>query len=181
MPEFAEETGYLSLTKQSQLSKLLHSDYVLEAHTKRHRQTSRLSSFAVVRTGPKATDTTLQQKGEAAARSLLREHKHLLSRTGALSARCHCGVDVMRNKAVMAESRRAVCQAQEVTRLTSLAFIHIPLSFTGLFWDEPDTDSFRHSRLLALDSHVGASHDVLPMCSHLGRLRNTEKGKSVYD
>jgi hypothetical protein len=126
----AEETGYLSLTKQSQLSNLLHSHDVLEAHAKRLRQNIETIKFRGSPDWPRATDTALRQKGEAAARSLLRDYEHLLGRAEALSARCQRGMNVMMNKAMITESKRAIYQAHEVTKLTRLAFIYIPLSFT---------------------------------------------------
>jgi Mg2+ and Co2+ transporter CorA len=39
-------------------------------------------------------------------------------------------MDVMMNKSVLTESKKAIDQARVVTKLTRLAFIYIPLSFT---------------------------------------------------
>jgi CorA-like Mg2+ transporter protein len=130
----AEETGHLSLAKQSQLSNLLNSHDVLESHARRLRSNIETIKFRGSPDWPKATDTALLRKAEAAAQSLLRDYEHLLSRTESLSARCQRGMNVMMNKAVITESKRAVSQAQEVTKLTRLAFIYIPLSFTASFF-----------------------------------------------
>lgn len=126
----AEETGYLSLTKESQLTNLLHSHDVFEAHAKRLRQNVETIRFRGGPDWPRTTDAALYQKREAAAESLLRDYEHLLSRAEALSVRCQRGMDVMINKSILTESKKAIDQAQEVTKLTRLAFIYIPLSFT---------------------------------------------------
>jgi Mg2+ and Co2+ transporter CorA len=69
-----------------------------------------------------------------AAELLLRDFKTLLSRTEWLSARCQGGMTVCMNSAAIAESKRAISQAEQVEQLTRLAFFYIPISFTTSFF-----------------------------------------------
>src|SRR5438552_3121441 len=43
-------------------------------------------------------------------------------------------MNLLMNRAMIAESQKAINQAQEVTKLTRLAFIFIPISFTASFF-----------------------------------------------
>lgn len=76
-----------------------------------------------------STESTPQQ----AARTLLVDHKQLLARAENLSRQCRAQVSLLMNRAMIAESNKAIRQAREVTKLTRLAFIFVPLSFTASF------------------------------------------------
>ena len=73
-------------------------------------------------------------KAVACAEVLLTDFKELLSRAERLSLRCQSGMSVCMNSASIAESQRAIEQAQQIEQLTRLAFFYIPLSFTTSFF-----------------------------------------------
>jgi len=74
------------------------------------------------------------KKADAAANTLLRDFEHLLLKTENLSKRCEKGMSVIMNNANIAESKRAISQAEKVGKLTLLAFFYVPLSFTTSFF-----------------------------------------------
>ena len=75
--------------------------------------------------------TGKRRKAVAAAEKLQADFEGLLSRALDLRRRCTEGMSVMMNRAVIAESRKAIEQAERVKRLTLLATIFIPLSFVS--------------------------------------------------
>jgi Mg2+ and Co2+ transporter CorA len=83
-----------------------------------------------------ATEPTLSQlpKNQTAAQTLLADYKDLLNRAEILSNRCKSRLNILMNRAGIVESNKAIQQAKEVTKLTRLAFVFIPLSFTSSFF-----------------------------------------------
>ncbi|MCJ1357707.1 MAG: hypothetical protein MMC33_007703 [Icmadophila ericetorum] len=81
-------------------------------------------------------DAALKNKSKAIATAelLVIDFQKLHSRAVQLSARCQSGMSTCMNSAAIAESKRAISQAQQVEQLTRLAFIYIPLSFTASFF-----------------------------------------------
>lgn len=75
-----------------------------------------------------------QLKSEVAAEQLLKDYRYLLSRAQTLSDQCDRGMHIVMNNAMIKESREAIAQAGGVAKLTRLAFLFIPLSFTTSFW-----------------------------------------------
>lgn len=70
------------------------------------------------------------ETASSAAKNLEDDFEALLSRAGDLRERCTEGMGIMMNRAVVAESRKAIEQAERLKRLTLLATFFIPLSFT---------------------------------------------------
>ncbi|KAH8710030.1 hypothetical protein GQ44DRAFT_627314 [Phaeosphaeriaceae sp. PMI808] len=70
----------------------------------------------------------------AAAKRLRTDYQHLIDRTLKLLGYCEHGVQVVMNNAMIKESREAIMQAGGVVKLTRLAFVFIPLSFTTSFF-----------------------------------------------
>jgi Mg2+ and Co2+ transporter CorA len=68
------------------------------------------------------------------ARTLLEDYEYLLARAETLSGKCERGMNIFMNSAMIAESKRAISQAEELGKLTRLAFFYIPLSFTAAFF-----------------------------------------------
>lgn len=112
-------------------SQLLHHQQILRVHADRLRENiatiEQPSSLSQPRLADNPTDYTQQQ----AARLLLTNYQHLLSRAERLSAQCQAQMAQLMNQAMIAESNKAINQAQEVTNLTRLAFVFVPLSFTA--------------------------------------------------
>lgn len=68
------------------------------------------------------------------AAALLEDHLDLLTRCQELRERCEMDMNIMMNRSVVLESRKAIEQADRVKRLTMLATFFIPLTFsTSLF------------------------------------------------
>lgn len=114
-------------------SNILYRQRMLEAYANRLRTT-----IAVIKefggfSKPEqledgdTTDTTPKR----AAKSLLIDYQHLLSRNERLSTQCKAQMTLLMNRAMLAESTKAIQQAKEVTKLTRLAFVFVPLSFTA--------------------------------------------------
>ena len=79
---------------------------------------------------PKGKD----QKAARAAEALDQDFHHLLERTQFLYARCHEEIGVLMNSIAIQESKRAIRQAERVEKLTFLAFVFVPMSFTSSFF-----------------------------------------------
>ncbi|TPX13843.1 uncharacterized protein E0L32_005787 [Thyridium curvatum] len=65
---------------------------------------------------------------------LLTDIRNLIFRVENLLQRCQSGVSTCMGSAAIAESERAIQQAQQMRLLTRLAFFYIPLSFTTSFF-----------------------------------------------
>ncbi len=63
--------------------------------------------------------------------ALIENYTDLLSRCLDLLARCNAGMNIMMNRSVVLESRKAIEQTDRVKKLTLLATFFIPLSFTA--------------------------------------------------
>lgn len=74
--------------------------------------------------------TDVCEISESAAKSIEEDFEELWERALDLRRRCSEGMGVMMNRAVIAESRKAIGQAERLKRLTLLATFFIPLSFT---------------------------------------------------
>jgi Mg2+ and Co2+ transporter CorA len=74
--------------------------------------------------------TDVCETSESAAKSIEEDFEQLWERALDLRRRCTEGMGVMMNRAVIAESRKAIDQAERLKRLTLLATFFIPLSFT---------------------------------------------------
>ncbi|MCJ1382414.1 hypothetical protein MMC17_005527 [Xylographa soralifera] len=134
--KLSRETGYalLSSGQNSQLSNLLYNQDILDEHEKRLRDNIEIIRVRGGLKWPRASQQDMEQKAEAAANAILKDYEYLLSRTVALSERCRRGMTVIMSNATIAESKRAIAQAEEVTKLTRLAFLFIPVSFTTSFF-----------------------------------------------
>ena len=112
-------------------SNLLYYEQMLEIHADRLRENIE-SIKARCGLGPVHEDSSaIEERARALHRSLLNDYQNLLSTTERLAARCREGVDVLNNRAMIAESNKSIQQAREVTKLTRLAFVYIPISFTA--------------------------------------------------
>lgn len=62
------------------------------------------------------------------------DYKHLLLQAQAMHTRCNEDITVLMNSASIAESKKAMAQAERLGKLTFLAFTFVPLSFTMSFF-----------------------------------------------
>lgn len=83
---------------------------------------------------PQADDGILKQQSIAAAQVLEQDFEYLVKRSSTLIERCKSKLSHLATRALLEESKRGIEQAEEVTNLTRLAFVFIPLSFTASFF-----------------------------------------------
>lgn len=117
------------------LENLRYYQSILEAHLERLSETMEVIRLRGCSRWPRAAkDHAQSSKIEASADWLLRDYEHLHKRASAIRARCDRGMSVIMNDMNLAESKRAIAQAEGVKRLTFIAFVYIPLSFTTSFF-----------------------------------------------
>ena len=83
---------------------------------------------------PRAVDDKLQQKAEGSAQDLKEDYSYLLTMNKQLYEHCTEAIGTLMNEIVIAESREAIVQTARMRKLTFLAFIFVPLSFTTSFF-----------------------------------------------
>lgn len=131
----APETTHMVLRQeQPTLSNLLYHKEILLNHAQELR--SNISAIKNRGSGqwPRAHPEAQQKVACAATDTLLYNFESLLQRTELLSSRCDQGMTIIMNNTALIESRRAISQARLVGRLTLLAYLYIPLSFTSSFF-----------------------------------------------
>lgn len=112
------------------LSNLLYSQNILNDHIRRLKENvSSLEGGSGTR-WPRATEEKARSKANAATETLLIDYRYLLERAQTLSGMCDRGIDIAGNNAMITESRIALDQSRRVNKLTFLAFLFIPASFT---------------------------------------------------
>ncbi|CEO60843.1 hypothetical protein PMG11_05348 [Penicillium brasilianum] len=80
---------------------------------------------------PRATAPKQRASADAAAEELIHNYQHLLNSAISLAQRISSESQWLMHKAMLNESQRAFSQGSRVARLTFLAFLFIPLSFTS--------------------------------------------------
>lgn len=83
---------------------------------------------------PRASDRKSQQKIEGSAQNLKEDYAYLLTMNKQLYEHCTEAIGTLMNEIVIAESREAIHQTARTAKLTFLAFIFVPLSFTTSFF-----------------------------------------------
>lgn len=117
------------------LSNLLYNSQVLDRHIASIKDNLELIRSPNSATWPQGNiDRRLLHNLSVARESLVKDHEHLLSRCLSLSEKCHRGMQVVMNNTMILESEKAIAQTERAHKLTLLAFIFIPLSFTSSFF-----------------------------------------------
>ena len=107
------------------VANLLYCRQVLESHIQRIEENI-LFMEAQAKTSPSQTP-----KADEVIESIQKDFQTLRSRAMALSAECDRGMTITMNNATIRESQRAISQAEGVAKLTRLAFLFVPSSFTA--------------------------------------------------
>ncbi|KAK3935818.1 hypothetical protein QBC46DRAFT_42372 [Diplogelasinospora grovesii] len=132
------ELDPLLLVRQQEptLSNLLYNQRVLDRHIQRIRDNLTMFKARESLGWPKMTSAQpgKQRIADEAAEKLIHDYEYLLARALTLSEQCSRGMQVVMNNAMVKESRDAMDQAKGVAKLTRLAFIFVPLSFTASFF-----------------------------------------------
>ena len=88
-----------------------------------------------VRRWPKAgAENEMSLKAKAAAEALERDLEHNLDQAKMLHTRCKDAITILMSATSIAESQKAMVQAERLGKLTFLAFIFVPLGFTTSFF-----------------------------------------------
>jgi Mg2+ and Co2+ transporter CorA len=116
---------------QSTLEMLQFAKYVADDHIQRLHGTISCIKSKGGPTWPRTTDTKHKEIADTAASQLLEDYEELLQRAQRLSQRCADQTSLLVNNSMLAQSKRNIWQAERVARLTLLAFLFIPLSFTA--------------------------------------------------
>ena len=134
--ELELEHSALVWQKSAALSNLVYHQQILDRHIYQLRENMASIDEAIVAYSRRdlQPDDDKTPKALAAARSLRTDYQHLIDRALKLLGYCDRGVQVVMNNAMIKESREAINQAEGVVKLTRLAFVFIPLSFTTSFF-----------------------------------------------
>lgn len=117
------------------LSNLLYNSQALDRHIEHIKESLRIIKSNKLTTWPRGRlDPDLFQKSNTAKEDLITDYEHLLSRCHFLSQKCQKGMQVVMNNTMIMESEKAIAQAERVQKLTRLAFVFTPLSFTASFF-----------------------------------------------
>ncbi|KAF2114039.1 hypothetical protein BDV96DRAFT_647527 [Lophiotrema nucula] len=131
MQQLISETAQLSFDQEQRAQESLrYFKTVLDARILRIRE---MLAFLQLRGGPnwpQATDPADQAVVEAQMMDLCGNLEHLLERASGLTASCLEGITTIVNISALNESKTARQQAQNLNRLSILAFFFLPLSFT---------------------------------------------------
>ena len=132
--QIKQEIGVLTheSERSSSLDSLQYFILLLDRHVEQINQTLRAVRVRGGQDWPKTKGKS--KRAKRAAEKLRDNFDGLLARGLDLRRQCINGMSVMMNRAVVAESRKGIEQAERVKRLTVLATIFIPISFvTSLF------------------------------------------------
>jgi hypothetical protein len=119
---------------QQSLANLKYQKEILNDHIQQLEATVMNIGNRGSATWPCCTDPDQSKIADRAAEILLKDYTDLLKRAKRLSRECAEGMDDVRNAALLAESKKGIQQARGLGRLTMLASIFVPLSFTTSFF-----------------------------------------------
>lgn len=126
-----KEMGILTLgrDRSHSIDNLQYFHSILDRHIRQMRDALRATKLQGAGGWPSASESERQKKA-LAADHLVIDYDGLLIRALELCERCTEGMGVMMNQAIVAESKRAIDQAERLKKLRFLASFFIPLSFT---------------------------------------------------
>lgn len=127
-----KEIGVLALERNAgpSLDNLQFFRSILDRHVRQIRDVLRITKWQGGGSWPSATKLKSQKTCSEAVEKLIDDYDGLLIRALDLCERCTQGMGVMMNRAIVAESKKAIDQAERLKKLTLLASFFIPLSFT---------------------------------------------------
>jgi Mg2+ and Co2+ transporter CorA len=118
----------------AQISELQMTKSLIEEHQQGIRQNLETVRKRGSPKWPTAKEKGMQEKAERAAGRLERDFEHLLDRCRLLSSQCADGITILMNAESYRQSQRAIQQAEELAKLTFIAFFFVPLSFSTSFF-----------------------------------------------
>lgn len=112
-------------------SNFMYTQELLQMHIDRLRDNIEVIKVRGSAFWPRARNATQMQMCSTAAETLRRDYEWLYHRATVLAERCSSKTSHLATRAMLAESSKAIDQSREVAKLTRLAFIFVPLSFTS--------------------------------------------------
>ncbi|KAJ4402237.1 hypothetical protein N0V85_005347 [Neurospora sp. IMI 360204] len=131
---------------------------------------------------PRPTDQT--EKARVTAQNIEHDFEHLLKRAQTLHSRTTDAITVLLSSISISESQRAIQQAEDMAKLTFLAFLFVPLSFAtsffGMNFKELEGDKLS-VWWWGVGSGVSLVTAILAYClfPHVERLKNSVKNRLV--
>lgn len=113
---------------------MIYFQGLLDDHIEKLRKNVATLEYIRTSNWPRPADEKLAKKTAAHAYALLQDYQGLITRTETLSYTCKARLQILMSMAGIVESNKAIEQAKEVTKLTRLAFVFIPLSFVSSFF-----------------------------------------------
>lgn len=153
---------------------------ILQEHIQRLRCTITFLKYHGCPEWPQPfTKPPLSSQLEKSTAYLLADYEDLHHRADLLHKRCAEGMDDVRNTAMLLESKKAIKQAEAVTRITILAFFFIPLSFTTSFFgmNFREFGTGRWSIWIWFAVSVPVFGAALVLCFWDGRVRGLKVGR----
>lgn len=116
------------------LPNLKYLQKILYSHIQKTQRVLDSISNAKSPRWPKDTSSLGKRRAEAAVQRLEQDFKHLLNRTETLHDRTAQAITTLMSSISIAETQRGREQTTRVSKITFLAFIFVPLSFTTSFF-----------------------------------------------
>jgi hypothetical protein len=128
-----QETSHTNLTRPGNPTITTLSRYKdkLKTHRDRFKESFDSMEYLCPAQGRTGSSTATMCPAVIAGESLKRDYRFILSLAQSLLSDCDKGIQIMMNDSVLHQSQKAIAQAKEVTKLTRLAFLYIPLSFVS--------------------------------------------------
>lgn len=131
------ETDRLSLSDENPtLTNLLYFRNILQDQLSTASYMLQLTSDqnTTFQNGRRSISTELKSTADCALGEMYSLFQDLYSQAKLLHEKCDQGMTVISNKSMLAESQRAIQQAKLVTKLTVVAFVYLPFTFTAGFF-----------------------------------------------
>ncbi|OBS20185.1 hypothetical protein FPOA_11907 [Fusarium poae] len=128
----AKLCAYTSGPTSKEYESLGHLKYIkaiLNSHLQKTKRVLDSIKNSQLSAWPRDSSNTHQRTANA-AHNVEQDFQHILDRTVSLHTRVSEAISVLMSSMSISESQRAIIQAQRVGKLTFLAFIFVPLSFT---------------------------------------------------
>ncbi|KIW74481.1 hypothetical protein Z517_12421 [Fonsecaea pedrosoi CBS 271.37] len=116
------------------VSNLLYHKRVLRRHMQRLLENKSFIETQASMTQHDSLKPCLPSGSKSKLDTILHDFDYLLEKAKDLANECDRGMGIMMNKASIKEAQKAIVQAERITKLTKLAFVFVPLSFTCSFF-----------------------------------------------
>lgn len=137
MEEKANKPGLAGVTNRHSITEIQAVKGLVDKHAERLQDAAEIVQVRGGRLWKQSAETTdddISQKADVAAEYLALTFKRLIRRAKAVSGECKDKIHMLSHDAVVLEAQRSIGQAESIGKLTFIAFIFAPLSFTTSFF-----------------------------------------------